>query len=273
MILVLPFIIVFIFSKEQPINVSKNLYMPTNEYVIGVVAAEMPALFEIEALKAQAVASRTYAYRHLKTYETQDTSNIFQAYITKEEMKNRWGENFFKYYNKIEKAVLETENEIIKYNGQPILAVFHAVSAGKTEFSENIWQTQEPYLVSIDSSFDELEPGFLTEYIFSCEEFYNKLGIKPQELVEIEKSNAGYAMSVKFYKDIITANDFRRLLGLKSTNFDIEIKDENVYITTRGHGHGVGMSQRGSNYLALMGYNYKEIIYYYYKDVYVEKNL
>lgn len=256
-------------------------YLSLQDYLIGVVAAEMPALFEIEALKAQAVASRTFAISELDKdyiYTELNISTTGQAYLTLEQMKERWGDNFDIFYNKISYAVKATSGELILYQEEPILAVFHATSSGFTEYSSDVWQSQRPYLVSVDSSFDEGVSGFIAEVIFTEKEFKSRMkanfpNIKftdeelIMQIVINDYTNGGSVRTVTVGDKTISGIDIRWALGLRSNNFTVRKENNNIIFTTRGHGHGAGMSQTGANILAQKGYTYREIIKHYYRGV------
>lgn len=252
------------------------------EYIKGVVAAEMPVSFEKEALKAQAVAARTYALRRLQGKEGIDKEEIAQAYLSEKELKERWGEKYLIYKSKIDAAVEETEGEIMTYEDEIIEAVFHSTSAGYTENSENLWNEEKPYLKSVESKQDEKAPDYIVKTIFENDAIVAKLEQKYSDIVitnapilqqiqVIKRSEAGYIMQIQIGNKIFTGNEIRVLLGLRSTNFTVNQKDNKVTITTRGYGHGIGMSQYGANYMAQDGKNYKEILKHYYQGVDIVK--
>lgn len=252
------------------------------EYIKGVVAAEMPVSFEKEALKAQAVAARTYALRRLQGKEGIDKEEIAQAYLSEKELKERWGEKYLIYKSKIDAAVEETEGEIMTYEDEIIEAVFHSTSAGYTENSENLWNEEKPYLKSVESKQDEKAPDYIVKTIFENDAIVAKLEQKYSDIVitnapilqqiqVIKRSEAGYIMQIQIGNKIFTGNEIRVLLGLRSTNFTVNQKDNKVTITTRGYGHGIGMSQYGANYMAQDGKNYKEILKHYYQGIDIVK--
>ncbi len=252
------------------------------EYIKGVVAAEMPVSFEKEALKAQAVAARTYSLRRLQRKEGIDEEEIAQAYLSEKELKERWGEKYLIYKSKIDSAVEETEGEIMTYEDEIIEAVFHSTSAGYTENSENLWNEEKPYLKSVESKQDEKAPDYIVKTIFENDAIVAKLEQKYSDVVitnapilqqiqVIKRSEAGYIMQIQIGNKIFTGNEIRVLLGLRSTNFTVNQKDNKVTITTRGYGHGIGMSQYGANYMAQDGKNYKEILKHYYQGVDIVK--
>ena len=243
----------------------------------------MPALFDIEALKAQAVCARTYALRAIEAMgQTTDVlpnpSDIGQAYKTKEELKEQWGENFDEYYNNIETAVNETYGEIMVYNDEPILAVFHSTSAGYTENSENIWESALPYLKSVESSGDIYAPQYETSTELSYDKIkelfiskYPNISFSSDSLISQIKinsvSNAGYITSVTVGGVTMSGLDIRGVLGLRSASFTMTDTGSSIIFTTKGYGHGAGMSQYGAEAMAEEGYTYKEILNHYYTDI------
>lgn len=248
------------------------------DYIKGVVAAEMPVSFEIEALKAQAVAARTYALKHIQNTEKINAEDIGQAYISIEEMKKRWGDNFDIYYKKVSDAVDATKNEIIVYNNEPIEAVFHSTSAGMTETAENVWKSPLPYIKSVDSSYDVNAPDFEYKTIVDINDFIKKIKsknnsakINSQNIMDnikiISRTKAGYVSNIKIGGVSFTGIEIRQLFSLRSSNFTISSDGKNVIFTTKGYGHGAGMSQYGANFMAKEGKTYKEIINHYYFDV------
>ena len=252
--------------------------IPFEEYIIGVVAAEMPAEFEIDALKAQAVASRSYVLNKIEKNKNDEydilASYMNQAYINNSELLKKWNNNYEKFYKKIKEAVDSTKGEYLTYNGDIVEAFFFSTSSGKTENSEDVFVSSLPYLRSVESPWDKASPVFKNTTVFSLEEFYNSLGLKYDEKVSIdilEKSNTGPVKKIKINNSIFKGTDFRKNLNLKSTFFDINISNDRIVINTLGNGHGVGMSQYGANYMAKDGYDYKEILKHYYKDVEISK--
>lgn len=244
-----------------------------DNYVIGVVAAEMPATFSSESLKAQAVAARTFAYRKIinNSLDYDSLANDKgQAYISKEEMKNKWDSSYNEYYSKIKDAVLSTSGIIITKNNMPINAYYFSLSNGTTENSSAVFN-DESYLVSVDSSWDKEQNNYEKTITISKDEFCNKLNIKGDIIINnIEKSNTNHVSNITINNVNFSGIDIRKKLNLRSTDFDIYIDDE-IKIVTRGYGHGVGMSQYGANYLANNGKSYKEILNYYYKDIELSK--
>jgi stage II sporulation protein D len=235
-----------------------------------VVACEMPASFEFEALKAMAVASRTYVLNKLKNNENYTYPQTDQCYITVDEMKEKWGVSFDKYYEKIKKAVLETKSEYISYNNNPILALYFSTSNGYTENVEDVFYEDLSYLKSVSSPWDENTSSFAKSKNYSESEILNALGISDEKINSINiisKTTSNRIKEIEVNGVVFKGTDFRKKLGLRSTDFDIEINGSVLNITTRGYGHGVGLSQYGANGMAKEGKNYKEILEYYYSGI------
>lgn len=252
--------------KIENVEINKEL----EDYVVGVVAGEMPVNFPHEALKAQAVAARTYAIRQMKATPNIKYEDIAQAYIDIDTMKRRWGSNFDENYEKIRTNVYATAGQILEYDNEPILAAFCSTTNGYTEDCQNVWTQTLPYLTSVRSEGDELSPYYSDLVVLSKARFAEIFG--GTDAVIKEKTNAGYVKSVTVKGKTYTGNDIRRILGLKSTSFDIASGGDNITITTKGYGHGVGMSQYGACYMANNGKGYCEILSHYYQGAII-KNL
>ena len=266
-------------SKEKDItyNYSINTYKVSDinkvkleNYVIGVVAAEMPATFSLESLKAQAVAARTFAYKKIinnKLTFDNLVSDKGQSYISQETMKNKWENKYDEYYEKISNAVLSTKGEVITYNGEVINSYYFSLSNGKTEDSRNVFGELK-YLISVESPWDKNVNSYSYEISYSLEDFKSKLNIDENiEINEIKRTSTDHVDYIVINNRRYSGVDFRKLLNLRSTDFILDIDNNGVKIITRGYGHGVGMSQYGANAMAKEGKNYKEILQYYYKDV------
>ena len=263
----------FIMQKnKQPVDkITVNLGLEEikidiEEYVIGVVAGEMPALFEEEALKAQAIASRTYLINHLLTNDSISNTTDDQVYLTKEEMQSKWEDSYETYYEKIKQAVQSTEGLIMYYNDEPIKAYYFSTSNGYTESSLNVFNEQKDYLTIIESPFDEDNSYTIS---LTKQEFCTNLNITCNEISisNIVKDNSNRVSKITINNQEYTGIQIRKLLSLRSTDFTINIKDTTIEITTKGYGHGVGMSQYGANNMAKLGYTYEEILKYYYQDI------
>lgn len=244
-------------------------------YVIGVVAAEMPATFSFEALKAQAVASRTFIYKKLNSgnisYDN-ISSDKGQAYIGVEEMKEKWRDHFNEYYNLIKKAVYETKGEVIYSGDEIIKAYYFSSSNGITEDASVVFG-EENYLVSVEVPSDKESKEYLKTITIESNDFLNKLGLNGENIVigNINRSKTNHVSTIEVNGNTYSGTDFRKKLNLRSTDFDIEVINNNVTITTRGYGHGVGMSQYGANYLGNNGSDYKSILNYFYNNIEIRK--
>ncbi len=247
----------------------KGLSLDLEEYIIGVVAGEMPALFHEEALKAQAIASRTYLINHLLTNESISSTTDDQVYITEKEMKTKWQDNFNEYYNKIKRAVKSTEGLVMYYNNQPIKSYYFSRSNGYTASSISVFNEHQDYLNIVESPFDQ---DNIHQITISKQEFCTKLDIQCTDITisNIEKDKSNRVSKITINNKTYTGTEFRKLLNLRSTDFSINI-DDKISITTKGYGHGVGMSQYGANNMAKAGFNYEEILKYYYQNIDIEK--
>lgn len=267
-------------SQQQPITITinKNNEIKTlnlEEYIIGVVAGEMPASFEVEALKAQAIASRTYAM-----YKINNTENNYdiktdvddQVYITTSEMKEKWGSDFQKYYKKISDAVSATKNLVMKKDNQIFKSYYFAMSNGKTADSSTVFG--ETTISSVNSPWDnETLNKYLVTTDFTIDEIKAKLNLKETiyNIVIISRDKTNRVEKIRVNEKEYTGIEFRQLLSLRSTDFTIT-EYNNVYsITTKGYGHGVGMSQYGANGMAKENYTYNEILKYYYQDIEIKE--
>ena len=259
------------------------------KYLLNVVSAEMPADFEKEALKAQAIVARTYTIykKNNKKHENADIcddSKCCQAWISKEERLSRWEEEKRKEnWNKIEQAINETKGQIITYKNEPINAFFHSNSGGKTEIPVNVWGGNNyPYLQVVETSGEEEYKQYYSDVEYSYEEFIEKIKTKysdlsinihdENEIKIIEYTESGRVRTVKIGNHNISGVEVRNMLKLKSTNFEIEKSKEKIKFLVKGYGHGVGMSQTGADSLAKQGKSAKEIINHFYKDIEI-KNL
>lgn len=295
-ILVLPIIIMKINKpknivlKEKKYSFEKNTLVrvkreelnridtiPLEKYLIGVLAGEMPTSYDIEALKAQAVAARTYTLKKMETnkeyqYDVVDNTND-QMYLDDEYLKQLWQESYDKNIKKIKQAINETTGEYLSYDNQIIKAFFFSTSSGATENCKDVFGENLPYLVSVSSIWDESSPSYSGEKIFSKKEFLELLNIPYSEKINIniEKNETNSIKNIEINDVKIKGTDFRYKLKLKSTNIEIEENNNDIIIKTKGYGHGVGMSQYGAKELAQQGYKYNEILKYYYKGTEIKK--
>lgn len=255
-----------------------------DDYLCNVVSAEMPADFEIEALKAQAIVARTYTiYKILnKKHENADIcddSTCCQAWISKEDRLARWEESKRENnWQKINDCVNSTKGKIITYNNQPINAFFHSNSGGVTEIPVNVWGgTGYPYLQSVETSGEDAYNQYASEVVFTQEELINKLKQKysdisidfsnENEIKILEYTESTRVKTVKFGNHEISGVEARTLLGLKSTNFEITKDGDNIKFSVKGYGHGVGMSQTGADSMAKQGSTAEDIIKHFYAGV------
>ena len=240
------------------------------EYVTGVVGAEMPASFNVEALKAQAVIARTYALKANSRGTVLSDNESSQSYKSNDQLKSLWGSSYNTYYNKVKGAVDSTRGMYLTYNGSYIEAVYHSTSNGRTEDSSNVWGNSFPYLVSVDSPYDSSNPSYLKTVSFSFSDISKKLGViitSDTDFIINGRTSGNRVSSISVGEVTFTGVDFRNKLGLRSADFDIEKNNDGVLITTRGYGHGVGMSQYGANGMAKAGSCYRDILFHYYPGV------
>ena len=261
-------------SKDNTIYVSalvnnKKTDLSLEDYIVGVVSCEMPASFDIEALKAMSVAARTYALYKSERNKKLKTTTDDQCYIDESAMKEKWKNNFDKYYNKINNAVNDTKGEYMTYNDKTIIAFYFSISNGKTENVENVFSQKLDYLVSVDSSWDKRNNSNEKNIKMKVSDFLKKLNINDNKInnIKIDRSNTNRINNIKVNNKNYKGTKFRSLLNLKSTDIEIKYDNDYVYIHTVGYGHGVGMSQYGANYMAQDGYKYDDILKHYYKGV------
>lgn len=253
--------------------------MPLEKYVTGVVASEMPADFEKEALKAQALTARTYIVKQMMSKEKMKLpkdaivadTEFYQVYKSDNELQRLWGSDYSWKIKKITEAVQETKGQILTYGGTPIDATFFSTSNGYTENSEAIWANALPYLKSVESPWDKTSPKFNGQKVVPVKEFETKLGVKLSNQATIGKVTeytAGKRVAkIEINGKVLSGKDIRERLGLRSTDFTWERKGTDIVISTQGYGHGVGMSQYGANGMASEGKKYQDILHYYYQGV------
>lgn len=272
--------------KLYHVKTSQTEELSLDDYLYGVVSSEMPASFEKEALKAQAIVARTYTiYQITKSKGKHGDADICddykccQAWISKEDRLAKWSENEAEAnWNKIVEAVDSTQGKIITYNGSPIDAFFHSNSGGITETASNVWGGDNfPYLQSVQTSGEDGYTQYSSEVEFSQSEFIDKIKTKHPDFeidfndnscVQIlEYTESGRIRTIKFGNIQIAGTEARTLLGLKSTNFSFEIVDGKIKFKVLGYGHGVGMSQTGADSMAKAGSSAEEIIKHFYSGV------
>ena len=265
--------------------------MDLGTYLVGVVRAEMPASFEPEALKAQAVAARTYTLYKIQTGgnhgETADIctdSTCCQAYIGEERARSNWGENADEYEKKIEDAVTGTDGQTILYGGVPILAVFHSSSAGLTRAAGEVWLNDLPYLQAVDSpEAKDAIPNYYSRSELTAEAFKTKfLAAHPEAdlsgpmsgwLGNAVTDTAGSVTTLSVGGVTVKGSELRSILGLRSACFEWEVQDGKLVFFVTGYGHGVGLSLYGANQMAAEGADFLEILTHYYTGVTVEPYL
>lgn len=293
-----------IFDKKTTGEVNIKVYitkekkikeLSLEEYVRGVVAAEMPAEFEMEALKSQAVAARTFALSRMeqyggKKYKGAKGANVTdtvdcQVYKDKDTVLRSWPKNSSeKYWNKITQAVQETSGQVLKYNGKLVMEPYYfAVSSGKTENSKDVFSNDEPYLKSVSSPEDEKSvKKYKSQVKLSYNSFINKVkseysnsdlnifNIKSSINI-VSRTDAGSVKEIKVGNNTMTGSKFRTMMGLNSADFSIKYNTAEIEINCIGYGHDVGMSQWGANIMSKQGKNYKDILMHYYSGVSIEK--
>lgn len=272
----------FIFTKNTTVRIYRTQtkkidVVPLEEYIMGVVAGEMPASFNKEALKAQAVAARSYVMYKIinnkkKNYDVTDTT-LNQVYLDNATLKKNWKDKYNENKRKIQSAVEDTAYEYITYNGKVADALFFSTSSGYTENSEDVFVSALPYLKSVESKWDSISPSYVINKSYTLTDFCKKLQIDYTNKINIEvvdKTSSGRINKIKINNKVFTGKEIVNIFSLKSIKFEIKFTDK-VIITTRGFGHGVGMSQYGAEGMARAGYTYDQILKYYYTGVKIEK--
>jgi stage II sporulation protein D len=257
--------------------------IPLEKYIAGVVSAEMPAEFELEALKAQAMAARTYIVRRLgegKFTDVPEGAQVLdtvqhQVYMDESQRRERWGEQYEWKNQRIQQAVQATAGVVLTYNGAPIDATFFSTSNGFTENSGEYWEQSIPYLKSVASPWDIQSPRFEETVVMSASDLEKNLGVKIAQ--EASSNGAWYQIESRTTGNRIgkisiggkefTGREFREKLNLNSSSFTMELRGSQVFITTKGYGHGVGMSQWGANGMAKNGKNAEQIVKHFYQGI------
>lgn len=247
------------------------------EYLVGVVAAEMPALFHEQALMAQAVAAYTFMRYRLEVGGANTISDAWendQGYLCPEQRRERWGANFAQHEATITQAVQEVYGYALEHNGLPIFAAYHAMSAGQTENAGDYWGRDLPFLRSVESPGCRIAPNFEVTTTFTLTDIRQALGEMPGVSLTGEPAtwfgtpvltHAGTVAQMPVGDALLTGRQLRQALTLRSANFDVEFADGEFHVTTRGFGHGVGMSQTGADYMAQQGSTWREILAHYYQ--------
>ncbi len=265
----------------------KIMNMDLEEYIISVVAAEMPADFSLEALKAQAVAARTYALRKFgEGYDEHYGADICtdfshcQAFAENEQMKKNWGKNYDKKYNKIKDAVNLTAGEVLMYDGDFAITVFHSCSNGITEKASDVWGGDIPYLINVKSEGDKNKKDYISYAEFSYSEFKNKLTEFLQKdlpdndipIGDIESTSGENVGKICLFGENLKGTDVRKIFSLKSSAFELDFENNKFKFTVFGSGHGVGMSQYGADKMGEDGNSYRKILEHYYPNTEIELN-
>lgn len=270
-------------DKDRLVTVlsgNEVLEMSVYDYLVGVVAAEMPVYFEAEALKAQAVAARSYLQRAISDGARHENAQVCtdyeccQAYMSLTELQERWGYDYEAYISRIESAVKATDAQYLCYDGKAAFTAFHSSSAGMTEDSGELWD-ELPYLVSVSSPESEEDvPNFVSTVSLSELDFRDTVlyaapeadmtGAASEWVQSIERDESGRVKSAKIGGAELSGVKMRSLFKLRSTAFELEYADGSFVFTVKGYGHGVGMSQYGANVMAKQGSSYEEILAHYY---------
>lgn len=254
--------------------------MDSELFVIGVLATQMPASYEKEALKAQAVIARTQIYKMMEEKGIEDLeAEDLPQYMSISEMEKVWGySKMQEYYSKLKEAVTETQGIIMKYQGKYIEPSFHAVSNGNSRNGNEVYHSENyPYLEMVDNPYDILSEDYLKVAIISKEELTEKMNqelgsnLKAESILNQIKVNskdgAGYVTHVQIGGCTMAGEEFRKVLDLNSSCFIIEESEGKIRITTKGLGHGIGLSQFNANEMAKNGDDYQKILNYYFKNI------
>lgn len=297
-IVFIPFVIVMLFDVDKKEEISLNYvsnviirvrressgdieYLPLEEYIVGVLAGEMPIYFEKEAFKAQAVAARSYALKRIEynkdnEYDVVD-SIMNQVYLDNYYLKEAWKDDYVNNINKLREVVNETENEYLEYDGEVIDALFFSTSNGYTENASLVFNIDLPYLQSVKSAWDEkTSSAFRSSTSLSLNDFYSKLGLKYSDKIDVKilkRSSSNRVISLSINGVEFNSRTLYDKLGLKSTDFSIKQEGNKIIIDMVGYGHGVGMSQYGAEGMAEEGYSYEDILKYYYTGTDIKKIL
>ena len=266
---------------------NKTEDMNFRDYIIGVVAAEMPVEFHEQALSAGACAAATLARlrmqggadKKLKGAVISTDPKTHQAYMTKEEMAEKWEGDSDAYYEKLCAAVDKAIEYSITYDGELIVPAYHAISPGRTESAENVWGGNVPYLVSVESPGDSLCGKYLSTLTLTFDEFSSAMenqGAVLQEDITLwtgkaEYTDSGTLTAITIGGKVFSGAELREIFSLRSNAVTLSMTKDGVTFTVRGYGHGVGMSQYGADYLAKKGFTWQEIIHHYYTGVDIEK--
>lgn len=295
-IILIPFFVVFIyklyFVKEIELNYIENRtirvkrlgsntiqIMPLEEYIVGVIAGEMPIYFNEEAMKAQAIASRSYAIKRIgynmdMEYDVVD-SVMNQVYLDDDYLKQAWKFNYKENINKIRRCVNATLDKVMYYDDEVIDALFFSTSNGYTETASLVFDVDLPYLKSVKSSWDEkTSSAFRSNTSMDINSFYKKLGLSYSDSFDfkvLKRSSTNRIVTLSINGKEFTGKSLYDKLGLRSLDFSLKKEGDKIIISTTGYGHGVGMSQYGALGMAQEGYSYKDILKYYYSGTEIKK--
>ncbi len=271
------------------LNVKTNDVSMVNieEYLVGVLAAEMPAAYEPDALMAQAVAARSYILSKMDAVNSDHSNatictdpNHCKGWISKEESFAKWKpEERKENWKKLQKVVTATRGEYMIYDDEVVEAFFFATSGGKTENSEDVWSTSLPYLRSVESPEDENGTNYRSTAVFTFNEFYSRIspyaGNFPKggapSISAPRRTEGGSIAEITVCGKTFRGSEIRSIFGLKSANFTVTVLDDKVRFDVVGYGHGVGMSQTGANEMAKNGKKYTEILQHYYTNIQIAK--
>ena len=286
-----------ILVKLYLVSQKHTLTLDLEEYLKGVVAAEMPANFHLEALKAQAIAARTVTLQRLvifggkgcrwdKTADFSDDPAEVQAWLDERQLREKWGRNYNRNWRRICHAVDATRGLIVTYQGQPIDAVFHSTSGPRTENAADVWGRDFPYLRSVVCPYDKHSPRYRQTVRMTIQELGRQMGVKlsrgvltgavpatssSEGILVTERSASGRVKRIRVGGRLFRGEELRRRLGLRSTQLTIIDNAGHVEIETIGYGHGVGLCQYGADGMATQGYRFREILKYYYTGVEIRK--
>ncbi|WP_373893954.1 stage II sporulation protein D [Virgibacillus sp. CBA3643] len=268
------------FSVEVMRDTSDSIEdVPLEEYVSRVVASEMPGEFEVEALKAQALAARTYIVNHMlfqdenENFDVTDTTT-HQVYKSEHELRSVLGSDFGWKMDKVNEAVAATQGEILTYEDAPITPAYFSTSNGFTENSEDYWDNELPYLRSVESPWDKDSPKYLHQEVFAISVVEDTLGInlasEDAVPIEVTRTESERVDELAIAGNSFSGKEVREQFELQSSDFTIEQKNDHFIFTTKGFGHGIGMSQYGANGMAEDGETYQDIVKHYYQDVEID---
>lgn len=284
-IILLPYMITTIFEgginfvQEEETNHSKSVIVNDNnvqleldieQYIIGVLASQIPTNYEKETIKAQSVVARTSIIKKIGSRQSINTSELNLGYMNILDMEELWGyDKFFDNYNMLQEIVEETKGEIIEYDGEPIEAAYHAVSVGTTRSGESALNSDEyPYLKSVKSEKDIESEEYMTIMTVTFDKMRDLFQMDITSLPQVLSADElGYVEKIKVNDEIMSGEKFRKTLSLPSACFQMKLELNGIKMTVIGKGHGLGLSQYGANELAKEGKNYKEILKYYYQNI------